>query len=174
MNKDKVGLVVIAVVIVAFVTINLNKRNVPSTISVDSNDQVSLGTPTDGSAKTVAPTTGRTVMGVMGIYGGASSGQTGQFAITELAGLRTRVRITLNSYTPNVSQPAYIHSKQCNVIEGVIWPLTNVKNGYSETVLNVYYNDVASAVSQYSVAVHKSTTEFATITSCGNIILNTR
>lgn len=95
-----------------------------------------------------------------------SSGQPGTVTLTEVDG-KTLVSIKLD--TPSgVPQPAHIHAGACPTPGTVIYPLTNVVDGLSETVLEV---DLATIRSEFPLAVnvHKSETEASVYVSCGDL-----
>jgi len=96
-----------------------------------------------------------------------NSEQSGSVTLTEENG-QTTVTIALDDYTKDVSQPAHIHNGACPDVGDVMYPLTNVVNGASETVLDV---DLATLKSELPLAVnvHKSAAEASVYTSCGDL-----
>jgi len=66
-----------------------------------------------------------------------------------------------------VEQPAHIHAGTCADIGAVEFPLTNVVNGQSTTVVDVSLADLQAGT--YSINVHKSGDEVGVYTSCGDI-----
>ncbi|MBI2621050.1 MAG: CHRD domain-containing protein [Candidatus Levybacteria bacterium] len=94
------------------------------------------------------------------------SGQSGSATLTEVDG-QTNVMIELD-VASDVAQPAHIHTGACPDVGDVVYPLTNVVDGVSETVLDV---DLATLLSERPLAinVHKSTQEASVYTSCGDL-----
>ncbi len=81
---------------------------------------------------------------------------------------KTTVSIQLDSSPEGVSQPAHIHMGACPNPGEVVYPLTNVMDGTSETVLEVTLDTLRSEL-PLVVNVHKSTTESGTYVSCGDL-----
>ena len=66
------------------------------------------------------------------------------------------------------AQPAHIHKGSCaNLDPKPAYPLNNVVNGKSDTTVMVGWNELAKG--GYAINIHKSATDLATYTSCGNI-----
>ena len=96
------------------------------------------------------------------------SGEEGTAALTEADG-KTTVSISLTGAPIDVEQPAHIHAGACPTPGDVVYPLTNVVNGFSETVLDV---DLATLKGQLPLAVnvHKSTPEISVYVACGDLL----
>lgn len=96
-----------------------------------------------------------------------NSGENGIAMLTE-AGGQTTVSLTVNNVPESGEQPAHIHSGACPTPGAVLYPLTNVVNGSSVTVLDV---DLATLRSQLPLAVnvHKSPADIKTYVSCGDL-----
>lgn len=94
------------------------------------------------------------------------SGQTGTATVTEEAG-KTKVVIEISngSATP---QPAHIHTGNCETLGAVRYPLSNVVNGRSETILQPTPHFL-HGLGQLAINVHKSAAESSIYTSCGNL-----
>ncbi len=95
------------------------------------------------------------------------SGQNGTAVLTDMGDGTTMVVVDISggSDTP---QPAHIHDGTCaNLNPKPKWPLTNVVNGMSETVVPVSLSDLTSGV--YAINVHKSAAEASVYVACGNI-----
>lgn len=94
------------------------------------------------------------------------SGQPGTVTLTEVDG-KTTVSLSLDAPS-SVPQPAHIHAGACPTPGEVVYPLTNVVDGSSETVLDV---DLATIKSQLPlvVNVHKSETESGVYVACGDL-----
>jgi plastocyanin len=104
--------------------------------------------------------------------GGSEQG--GEAIITAI-GDQTEVIITVTPGTPGVSQPAHIHDalaqggEACVFPPKVKYPLTNVVDGKSTTLVNV---SLATLQAQpFAVCVHKSVTEITIYTASGSIPL---
>lgn len=84
-----------------------------------------------------------------------------------------QVTITLNMIGApgNVSQPAHIHIGSCPEVGEVKYPLTNVLDGGSVTVLNVTLEQLEIEL-PLAINIHKSVPEASVYVSCGNIIFN--
>jgi len=96
------------------------------------------------------------------------SGEDGSATITAMGDNQIKVTITVanGSATP---QPAHIHKGTCATLDPVpAYPLNNVVNGMSETVVNVGMAQLAQG--QYAINIHKSATEVSTYVSCGDIV----
>ncbi len=92
------------------------------------------------------------------------SGQTGTAVLTP-DGSGTKVVLTLsNAPGPH---PAHIHAGSCPTPGAVVFPLTTVTNGKSETTVAASIADILRA--PHAVNVHKSPQEIPVYTSCGNI-----
>lgn len=83
-----------------------------------------------------------------------------------------QVTVTLNitggpSGTP---QPAHIHVGACPDVGNVKYPLTNVVDGQSQTVLNVTL-DQLKAEQPLAINVHKSAAQITAYTACGDLTL---
>lgn len=97
-----------------------------------------------------------------------NSSQDGIAFLTETSEGKTRVDLSVSNFLPGVEQPAHIHLGSCENLGSVLYPLTNVKEGTSETVLDVPLDGVTSRF-PLAVNVHKSGTEPGVYVSCGNI-----
>jgi hypothetical protein len=92
------------------------------------------------------------------------SGQTGTAVLTS-EGATTKVVISLsNAPGPH---PAHIHTGSCPTPGAVVFPLTSVTNGRSETVVAASLSDILRA--PHAINVHKSPQEIPVYTSCGNV-----
>jgi hypothetical protein len=92
------------------------------------------------------------------------SGQSGTAVLTS-EGAGTRVVITLsNAPGPH---PAHIHTGSCPNPGAVVYPLTSVTNGRSETVVAASLSDILRA--PHAINVHKSPQEIPVYTACGNV-----
>lgn len=95
------------------------------------------------------------------------SGQNGTVMLEDMGGGMTKVTVNISngSTTP---QPAHIHEGSCsNLNPKPKWPLNNVVNGTSETMVDAPLSDIATG--GYAVNIHKSAAEASVYTSCGDI-----
>lgn len=81
---------------------------------------------------------------------------------------KTTVTLALTGYAKDVSQPAHIHVGACPGVGSVKYPLTDVMNGSSVTVLFVTLDQLKQAL-PLAVNVHKSAKEIGVYTSCGEL-----
>ena len=65
-------------------------------------------------------------------------------------------------------QPAHIHAGACPKPGAIVYPLNDVVNGFSETMIDV---DIQTIRSQFPLAVnvHKSASQSAIYVACGNL-----
>lgn len=82
-------------------------------------------------------------------------------------GDKTSVTIALKGSGEGVSQPAHIHEGACPGVGAVKYPLTNVVAGGSNTTVDAKLADLLTG--NYSVNVHKSTTESGVYVACVGI-----
>lgn len=94
-----------------------------------------------------------------------NSNESGIANLKDTSGMVT-VTLNLTGYTPNVSQPAHIHTGDCPGVGAVKYPLNSVLNGKSVTVLGVSLAQLKQQL-PLAINVHKSATNIATYTSCG-------
>lgn len=96
-----------------------------------------------------------------------SSDESGEATLTDVGG-QTRVEITLDGASATSSQPAHIHIGSCPNPGAIKYPLVNVVNGRSETMLNI---SLAALLKQMPLAVnvHKSVAQSNIYVACGNL-----
>jgi len=97
------------------------------------------------------------------------SGESGTATITEVEG-GVKVVLSLIGAPEGVVQPAHIHVNACADIAGVQYPLEFPTNGSSETMLEVFMNELQAGL-PLSVNVHKSAEEASVYVACGDIVL---
>jgi hypothetical protein len=96
-----------------------------------------------------------------------NSGENGTATITQVGDNDVRVVVNVSNGTAE-AQPAHIHKGSCaNLDPTPAYPLNNVVNGKSDTTVMVGWNELAKG--GYAINIHKSGTDLATYTSCGNI-----
>ena len=96
-----------------------------------------------------------------------NSGESGRVILTEKNG-KTTVVLSLAGFKNSVSQPAHIHIGVCPGVGAIKYPLNNVINGKSSTVLPVSIAKLRSE-RPLAVNVHKSAAEVKTYVACGAI-----
>lgn len=97
----------------------------------------------------------------------SGSGQSGTATLTAV-GNQTRVTIQLSNPPADTPQPAHIHPGTCaNLNPKPQYPLNNVVNGTSETVVDVPLANLLTG--NFAINVHKSGQEISVYVACGNI-----
>lgn len=81
---------------------------------------------------------------------------------------KTKVVIEINNWKPGVGQPAHVHSGACPAPSAVKYPLNNVVNGRSESMIDKPLADLLKEL-PLAVNVHKSADEVKVYVSCGDI-----
>ena len=94
------------------------------------------------------------------------SGQSGTATLESMDGDMTHVTIELSS-PPADPQPAHIHSGTCAELGDVVYPLTNVEGGTSETDVAAPLEDLLA--DDFAVNVHRSEADIGTYVACGDI-----
>jgi hypothetical protein len=96
------------------------------------------------------------------------SGESGTAVLSEETEGKTKVVLTISGAPKDVAQPAHIHTGACPKPGAVVYPLTNVENGTSETTIDV---DLETLMEQQPLAinVHKSATQSAIYVACGDL-----
>ncbi len=98
-----------------------------------------------------------------------SSGQNG-IATLEASKNQTVIKIKVLGYAPGIPQPAHVHSGTCEKPGEIKYPLADILDGGSKTVLDVSINKLDK--SDLVLNVHKSDEEINTYVSCGQIKTN--
>lgn len=93
--------------------------------------------------------------------------QSGMVVITETDG-KLKIAIDMVSGPKDVPQPAHIHIGKCPGIGEIKYPLENVVNGKSETMLEATLDQLFSEL-PLAINVHKSEKDLKTYVSCGDI-----
>lgn len=83
-------------------------------------------------------------------------------------GGKTRVFLTINNPPRNIPQPAHIHVGSCPGVGEIKYPLSDVVEGHSETLINASLNDLKQQL-PLAVNVHKSSSEAKTYVSCAQL-----
>jgi len=95
------------------------------------------------------------------------SGEKGVATLKEVNG-RVVVTLNLDNAPQNTVQPAHIHMGSCEKLGSINYPLTNVVNGFSTTLLEMTLDQLVQSNPQ-AVNVHKSVSQSGTYVSCGNL-----
>lgn len=95
-----------------------------------------------------------------------NSKQAGVATLQEI-GDKTRVQLRIAGATAG-AQPAHIHVGKCPKPGAIKYPLTDVVNGLSETMLDVSLSSLKSML-PLAINVHKSKTEVSFYTACGDL-----
>jgi hypothetical protein len=96
-----------------------------------------------------------------------NSGEEGTAVLSGLPDGTTQVEITLSG-AAGMDQPAHIHLGSCANLNPVpAYPLNNVVNGTSTTIVKVPLTDLLGG--RYAINVHKSAAEVSTYVACGDL-----
>lgn len=96
-----------------------------------------------------------------------SSGESGTAVLKEENG-KTIVTLNLTGFPKDAVQPTHIHIGACPGVGDVKYPLTNVVNGKSVTVLSVTLAQLKQQL-PLAINVHKSAAEINAYLSCGEL-----
>ncbi len=94
------------------------------------------------------------------------SGQSGTATLTPVGDTQTMVAIELSN-PPADPQPAHIHSGTCAELGEVVYPLTNIEGGTSETTLDVTLEELQSG--GFAINAHESEANIQNYVACGEI-----
>lgn len=98
-----------------------------------------------------------------------NSGENGTAELTDMGGGKTHVVLNIPNAPAGVVQPVHIHEGTCaNLNPAPKYPLTNLTNGKSDTVVDVTLS--ALMAQPFAINAHKSAQDIATYVSCGNIV----
>jgi Cu/Zn superoxide dismutase len=97
-----------------------------------------------------------------------ASGESGTATLTQ-SGSDVKVVLAIKGAPATTPQPAHIHDGTCANIKGVVYPLTNVVNGSSTTVVKGVTIDKLLA-GTYAINVHESASNLGKYVACGNIV----
>ncbi len=93
--------------------------------------------------------------------------QTGTATLTA-QGDQTQVVLDIEPGPAAVEQPAHIHEGSCPGVGEVAFPLTNVVNGTSTTVVDASLEELQSG--DFAINIHKSGDEIGVYVACGDIL----
>ena len=94
------------------------------------------------------------------------SGQSGTATLTPVGDSQTTVSIELSS-PPADPQPAHVHAGTCAELGEVVYPLTSVEGGASETTLDVSLEELQSG--GLAINAHESEANVQNYIACGEI-----
>ena len=104
---------------------------------------------------------------VVNLQGRNESGVTGTVTIVDLGNSRSRIDIKVDA-AGHLDMPAHVHPGTCaNLIPQPKYPLTNVQNGISTTVVPASYAELTGG--NLTVTLHLSNTEMKITTACGDL-----
>lgn len=153
-------LVIAAIVYGAFYYFFLAKKGGYNYNSPNQNNQTQTTAPTATSSAMMSEMT-------INLAAENKSGEAGTAVLKEENGVTT-VTLDLTGFTADVSQPAHIHVGGCPGVGAVKYPLTNVINGKSVTVLSLTLDQLKQSL-PLAINVHKSAKDIAIYTSCGEL-----
>lgn len=97
------------------------------------------------------------------------SGQSGTATLVEDADGNVVVTLSMTGGEFTEPQPAHIHVGSCPNPGAVQYPLNNVMDGTSETVLDVTMDELLASSDYLAINVHKSAAEASVYTACGDL-----
>lgn len=95
------------------------------------------------------------------------SGESGFATLSEKDG-KVTVTIKTEYFNPGIAQPAHIHVGGCPGVGAVKYPLENVLDGMSVTILETTIDQIKSEL-PLALNIHKSAAESKIYTSCGDL-----
>lgn len=98
-----------------------------------------------------------------------NSGQSGTVAITAAPDNTIKVILALQGGNFTQPQPAHIHVGTCDKPGAVVFPLTPVINGRSETTINADINQVRASGQALILNVHESEEKIQNYTACATL-----
>ncbi len=98
---------------------------------------------------------------------GRDGDQTPATATLTAQGAKTEVVLTIKPAAAGVSQPVHIHEGACPGVGAVKFPLTNIVDGKSTTVVDAQLKDLLTGT--YSINAHESTANAGKYVACGGI-----
>jgi hypothetical protein len=98
-----------------------------------------------------------------------NSGVSGTATLTEM-GNQTQVVIHVTGEPSGGSEPAHIHVGTCTNLGAVKYPLANVVNGTSTTVVNASLPSLMTG--NFAINLHKSAAQIQVYVACGDIPRN--
>ncbi len=96
------------------------------------------------------------------------SAQSGTATLIDQNNNKTKVVIITTGWTAGIIEPAHIHTGACPTPETVRYPLNNVVNGRSESMIDQPLSELLKEL-PLAINVHKSVTESGVFVACGDI-----
>lgn len=96
-----------------------------------------------------------------------NSGQVGIAVIREEEG-KVKVNLRIVGQPDATTQPAHIHTGACPTPGAIIYPLTNVVDGESETILETTW-DALQGQKPLAINIHESQVQIQNFVACGNL-----
>ena len=94
-----------------------------------------------------------------------ASGVTGTATLEDMGNSQTKVTLIMTGKKATVAEPAHIHTGTCAKPGNVVYPLTEIVNGMSETTVKA---DLVTVLSTGTlINVHKSAKESSVYITCG-------
>lgn len=147
--------VVAVVIVIVLVVVLLQNQNTPTTTTTN--------TSTNNTTNTT-PVTNASQTFTMAEQNG--SGQSGTVTLEDVG---TQVRVTITLSNPiTTAEPAHIHTGSCPTPGAVVYPLQNVVNGTSVTMVDTTIANLKTMV-PLAVNVHKSASESSVYYSCADL-----
>jgi len=98
-----------------------------------------------------------------------NSGQSGTAVVGAASSETVRVVLKLSGGTFTEPQPAHIHLGSCPHPGRVVYPLSNVVGGSSETLLAVSLEKLLATSPELAINVHRSEKDIGAYTACGDL-----
>lgn len=96
----------------------------------------------------------------------SGSGQSGTATLTAVGESQTSVSLELSN-PPDVPQPVHIHAGTCAELGEVVYPLTNLEGGASETTVDVALEELQAG--GFAINAHESEEAIQNYVACGEI-----
>lgn len=165
-NRTALWVILITAVLVIFIgaVIVLSQNN-----GSQGNSNVSSSSATTTVRTSVATSTSSDALATEAQFDLDAQNNSGQDGTVKLEQVGDQVRVTISVANPMATpQPAHIHNGNCPNPGSVVYPLQNVVNGSSVTMLDTTLAQLA-AMGDLAVNIHKSSTESSVYYSCGNL-----
>jgi len=160
MNKISIIIPVILIVIIAGFLIFAIQQSIPSD-EESFTEVIPLVIPEETMPKKEL---------TIGLLEQNDSEESGIATLTEIEG-QTRVLIEITQGIADIAQPAHIHEGSCTELGGVNYPLTNILDGSSETMVEVSFDQLIEEL-PLAINVHKSGPQIDVYVACGDFPAN--
>ncbi|MBI2024944.1 MAG: hypothetical protein HYT03_02585 [Candidatus Harrisonbacteria bacterium] len=108
---------------------------------------------------------------VLGIPLPASRGST-ELGIATLIGLENQTKVVINmsgGFSQTYIQPVHIHDGSCENLGAIKYPLNDVANGISATIIDVPLGQIQKEL-PLAINIHLSNDQLGVSVSCGDIV----